>query len=128
MAIQGTVGEPFVVFASEARTATATSSVYRNPGTYRGVLLWIATTAITATPSVTFAIQDSSGVTDAFATVVASSAITAADVEAVLVVHPSVVDSANLSENGPLANQWRVLATHGDADSITYQVLAWPLK
>lgn len=128
MAVQGSVGEPITVFASAARTATTTSSVYRNPGTYRGVLLYIATTAITATPSVTFAIQDSSGVTDAFANVLVSSAITAADVEALLMVHPSVIDSANLTENGPLANQWRVVATHGDADSITYQVLAWPLQ
>lgn len=128
MAVQGSVGEPITVFSSAARTATATSSVYRNPGTYRGLLLFISTTAITATPSVTFAIQDSAGSTDAWATVLASSAITAADVEAVLVVHPSVVDSANLSENGPLANQWRVVATHGDADSITYSVIAWPLK
>lgn len=131
----GTPGAtPITVFASAARTATTTSAEVRVPGgvdgrgEYRGLVLLIDCTAIVSTPSVTFAVQTSSGPADAYAAVLTSAAVTAAG-STVLVVHPSVpTERANVLDQGPLESKWRVLATHGDADSITYSVTAYPVR
>lgn len=121
-------GSPITVFASEARTATATSSVHRIQGkNYRGLLLVIDCTAVTATPSVTFAIEAQNGQGDDFASVLTSSAVTTASTTTLIVAHPDAPDRANVAENTQMENKWRVVATHADADSITYSVLAYPL-
>lgn len=124
---------PIVVFESAARTATVTSSELRVPGgvggrgQFRGVVLIIDVTAVTATPSVVFSVEISLGPAgggDAYASVLDSVAITAVG-STVLIVHPSVPTArANVLSQGPFKAKWRVLATHGDADSITYSVTA----
>jgi len=124
--------KPITVFASAARTASATSETYKIPGgigngQYRGLLVVIDATALAATPSVVFNVQTSSGPADAMATLLASAAITAAGVTK-LVIHPSVTtEVANSTDQGPLESTWCVVATAADADSLTYSVTVFPL-
>lgn len=116
---------PITLYASAARTATpSATSVNRIQGNYRGLLVQIDCTAVTATPSVTFTVQDASP--DDWTTVLASAAVTAVGTTN-LICHPDAVDRANLSENTAMRSKWRLIATHADADSITYSVKAWLL-
>lgn len=108
------------IFASEARTATATSGTQLNKFN-TGVQLIVDVTAVAATPSVTFAIQGKDGVSGNWYTLLVSAAITGVGTT-VLRVGPGETDAANLVEGAHLPRVWRVLATHADADSITYSV------
>lgn len=123
-----TTPSTITVFASAARTATTNGDAFRIQGDgYRGLAIQITATALAATPSVVFTVQSfGSG---AWSTHLSSAAVTTAAPTTVnLVVHPDAADTANLSENTTLPKVWRIIATHGDADSITYSVLAWPLR
>lgn len=128
---------PVTVFASAARTATSTSSVFTLPGgltasgrgSATGLLVIIDCTALALTPSVTFALETSSGPADAFAAVLTSTAVTTADTTTLMVVHPDAPNNrANLVDQGPLESLWRITATHADTDSITYSVTAVYLR
>lgn len=115
-------GSSATVFASAARTATATSEVFSNSGC-RGVHLVIDVTAVTATPSVTFTLQGVSPLGGDTYTLLASSAITGTGTT-VLKVFPGATAAANAAANDTLPPLWQVTATHADADSITYSVAA----
>jgi len=108
------------VFASAARTATLSSATFNN-GNYRGLQLVIDVTAIAATPSVVFSIEAFDSLSGKFYTLLDSVAIVAVGTT-ILRVYPGLTDSANLIANDLLPFQWRVTATHADADSITYSV------
>ena len=118
---------PTTLFASAARTATATSSVFRRTGQARGFAIQVDCTASADTPSVVFTLQNRTTTNGGtWATVLASAAVTgAATVN--LIAHPDAADTANLSENTQTLDVWRVIATHADSDSITYSVKVWPL-
>ena len=125
---------PITVFASAARTATVTSSQVRSglagsgEGHTKGLALVIDVTAVTATPSVVFTLDVATG-NGAFATIATSAAMTTAATAACLVVHPDVAtDIANFADQGPMRTKWQLVATHADADSITYSVIAFPLS
>lgn len=114
------------VFASAARTASATSSPFRTQGAYAGLAVQINATASAATPSVVFTVQSSSdGVT--WATHLASAAVTGTGTTN-LICHADAADTANLSENSAFPSIWRVIATAADSDSLTYSVKAWVLR
>jgi hypothetical protein len=113
-------GQSFTVFASAARTSDPTAVDVSNPG-YRGVHLTIDATAITATPSIVFTIQGKDPVSGKFYTLLASAAVVGTGTT-VLRVFPGATASANVTANDTLPPLWRVIATHGDADSITYSV------
>lgn len=115
-------GEQVTVFASAARTATEASSVFQSNG-HRGAVIVIDATASAATPSVVFTVQGWSGVGDDYYTIVASAAVTGA-ATTVLRIYPGLTAAANLTVSDVLPTQWRVIATHGDADSLTYSVTA----
>lgn len=110
------------VFASGARTATPTPVDNSNDG-YRGVHLIINCSAITSSPSVVFTIQGLNPITGVGYTVLASAAIVGTGVT-VLRVFPGATASANVAANDCLPSAWRVIATHGNSDSITYSVAA----
>lgn len=119
------LASPTTLYASAARTASPTAmAAVRRPAGQRGFVIQINVTAVSATPSVVFTLQDMTN--DAWTTVLASAAVTATGTTN-LVVHPDAVDTANLSETDQTLDVWRVIATHADADSITYSVKAWPL-
>ncbi len=124
---------PITVFASAARTGSEDSTVVRSGlksgagGHTRGLALVIDCTAITSTPSVVFVLKVATG-GGAFATVATSAAVTSSGQAAVMVIHPGVAtDIANFADQGPMKTRWYVEATHNDADSITYSVIAFPL-
>lgn len=110
----------YTVFASAARTATHNSADFVTPYT-KGLHLVIDCTATSATPSVVFTLQGKDVTSGKYYTVLASAAITATGTT-VLKVHPALTAAANSVANDLLPRTWRVLATHADADSITYSV------
>ncbi len=124
---------PITVFASTARTATSTSSEVRSGlksgagGHTRGLALVIDCTAVTSTPSVVFTLEVATG-GGAYAVIATSAAVTTAGTAAVMVIHPDVAtDVANFADQGPMRTRWRLVATHADANSITFSVIAFPL-
>ena len=119
--------QPITVLASAARTATNTSAAFDGGGNlFRGLASVINATAETDTASVVFTVQHSNdGVT--WATSLAGAAVEAIGTQ-LLLIHPDVVETANITESSTaLAYKYRVLATHADADSITYSVKVFHL-
>jgi hypothetical protein len=108
------------IFASAARTATVNGDDILNDDA-RGVVVVIDCTAIAASPSVVFTIQGKDEVSGKYYTILASAAITGTGTT-VLRVYPGLTASANVTVSDVLPHTWRVIATHGDADSITYTV------
>ena len=108
------------VFASAARTATPTPYDGTNYNA-RGLHLTIDCTAAAATPSVVFTIQGKDALSGKFYTILASAAITGTGTT-VLRVYPGLTAAANTVASDVLPRSWRVIATHADADSITYSV------
>jgi hypothetical protein len=115
--------ETQVVFASTARTATHNSSTFANQIGHRGIELIIDCTASADTPSVVFTLQGYSPTGDDYYTILASAAVTAA-ATTILRAFPGATAANNTVANFQLPALWRVLATHADADSITYSVTA----
>lgn len=113
------------VFASAARTATHNSQDYINYGA-TGLALVIDVTAVTATPSVVFTIQGKDTLSGKYFTILDTAAITGTGTTRVR-VHPGMTASANVVVKDAMPRVWRVLATHADADSITYSVGASPI-
>lgn len=114
-------------YASAARTATPTpmDTAQNGPG-WKGLVVVIDVTAASATPSVVFTVQGYDPVSGKYYTILASAAITGTGTT-VLRVFPGSTVAANLAANDILPARWRVIATHGDADSITYSVSAHAL-
>lgn len=110
------------LLASAARTATV-SSVDQTNYNCRGVVIFIDVTAIAATPSVTFTIEGKSSLSAEYYTILTSAAVVATG-NTVLRAYPGLTAAANTVANDVLPRIWRVTATHGDADSITYSVSA----
>lgn len=105
-------------FASAARTAT--SSVSETVGSKGGVFI-IDVTAVSATPSVVFTINGVDPVSDSTWTILTSAAITSVGTT-VVKVYPGITAAANVAVSDILPEAVKVIATHGDGDSITYTV------
>lgn len=108
------------LFASAARTATVNGDDITNLG-WRGAHIVIDVTAIDATPSVVFTVQGKDRVSGKYYTILASAAITGTGTT-VLRIYPDLTAAANTVVNDVLPECFRVIATHADADSITYSV------
>ena len=108
------------LLASAARTATVSSAPQTNYNG-RGVRVFIDVTASAATPSVVFTVEVADPISGTYTAVLTSAAITGAG-HTVLRVYPGITAAANLAASDILGRTWRVTATHGDADSITYSV------
>lgn len=115
-------GPTVTVYESSARTATPTP-IDRTNTTARGVHIIIDVTATADTPSVTFAIQGKDSISGKYYAILTSAAITSTGTT-VLKIVPGITDSANAAVSDQLPHTWRVVPTHGDADSITYSVAA----
>lgn len=129
MATAVTLNHPATVtlFASAARTATATGTTqYNNEA--KGIILTVLSTAVTATPVVTPKIQYSpdNGTTWIDYLVITTAIGTAANFSYLIypVVDASADGAMTESFSLPLPRVWRLVLTHGDADSITYSVIA----
>lgn len=106
------------VFASAARTATATKTMACGS---LGGLFFINVTAASATPSVVFTIKGHCPISSTSYDILASAAITGTGLT-VLRVHPSLTAAANTIAKDMLPSAVSITATHADADSIAYSV------
>ena len=107
------------VFESAARTATHNSEDFVNDG--RGLVVTIDATAETDTASVVFKIQGKDPVSGTYRDILESAAITGIGTT-VLKVHPSLTAASNTVAKDMAPAIYRILATHADADSLTYSV------
>lgn len=113
------------VFASAARTATVSSSTIQVPAGIRGVRVFLDVTAISATPSVVFSIEVKDPIGGDWKTLLDSAAVTAAlTTPNLYTVYPGLTETAKVDASAHIGRLFRVTATHGDADSITYSAAA----
>jgi hypothetical protein len=108
-----------LVFQREARTATSTRTFSCSS---LGGLFFINVYAASATPSVVFTVKGNDpAYGDRSYDILASAAVTGTGLT-VLKVHPSLTADANKVAKDILPDSISVVATHADADSITYSV------
>jgi hypothetical protein len=115
------------IFPSEARTATHASrdlknSVENGGLNNVGLVLVVNSTAKVASPSVVFSIQGKDPASNTYYTILDSAAVVTSGTQIVMRVHPDLTASTNVTAKDMLPAVWRVVATHADADSITYSV------
>ncbi len=83
----------------------------------------INSTAIVASPAVTFTIERYNSLANVW-TAVLVSVVVATATNTVLVVGPALTEAANLKASTSVPLTWRVSAAVGDADALTYSVYA----
>lgn len=113
----------FTVLPSAARTATPDSQEfeYSGAGWPQGLVVVVDATAVALTPLLTVeiaAIDRASGKK----VVLLTSAVISTVSTVVLRVHPQLTAAANLIAKDNVPSVFRITATHGDADSITYSI------
>jgi hypothetical protein len=115
----------FTVLPSAARTATPTdTNEYELGGRARALTVVIDVTAVTSTPSTTFTIQGIDRTSGKTWTILASTAL-ASTGTVVLRVAPGITASANVSANDVVPPLIRIVASHGNANSMTYSVAGY---
>lgn len=115
-----------ILLASGARTTTQTLGPYFNPdtsGNVCGIEVAVDLTAFVTAASLTVTIEEYIEGKGAFVAVL-TSAVIAATGTTLLRYRPLAAEIANLSTNGHLGKQYRVVVTHGNANSHTYSVTA----
>ena len=106
------------LFSSVARTATVNGTDQVNKFC-KGIIFTVDSTAITSTPSVVFTLQGKDELSGKYYTILASAAV-ATVATTTYTVFPGAPATANVSANMQLPRTWRLIATHGNANSITY--------
>jgi hypothetical protein len=106
------------VFPSLARTATSTKTFHTKR---RAGFLFINVTAITASPSVVFTLKGHCPISNTSYDILTSAAITGTGMT-VLRVSEHLTAAANTIAKDMLPEAMSLLATHADADSITFSV------
>ena len=119
-----TRGVTFPVAESAAREATTTFGPFVNVHGARALLLIIESTAEVDTASVTFKIQGIDLATGVTWDILTSAAVTDGATSIVLRVSPDLTAAANLIAKDHVPYTWQVVATHADADDLTYQIQA----
>lgn len=117
----------FTVLPSAARTADPDTKEYRDLAKAVGLVLVIDVTAITSTPSITVKIQGVDIVSGKTWDILTSAAIATVSTT-VMRVRPGITASANVAVSDVLPPVVRVTVTHGNANSITYSVVAYTDK
>lgn len=113
---------PLTVLVSAARTATPDTQQFEILGhDARALHVIIDATAVTATPALTVTISGVDPLSGQVYTLLASTAIATVSTT-VLKVGPGLTAAANAAANDYLPRVFRITATHGDADSITYSI------
>lgn len=119
------IGEPdrpasYAVFTSVARTASPTPVEFRNVCS-AGIHVHVDVTAVTSTPSVIFAVEYFDEGTQAWIALLSGVAVATVSTKD-LWLFPGSAVSAGLTDNKFLPHRFRISATHGNANSITYTV------
>ncbi|PCJ26481.1 MAG: hypothetical protein COA94_05070 [Rickettsiales bacterium] len=112
--------QPQTLFTSAARTATIVSSVLSAEEVISSIFT-IDCTAVTSTPSVVFSIEGKDPLSGTFYNIIDSAAITATGTTTIQ-IGMNIIAAANIAANEMLPSEYRITATHGDGDSITYTV------
>lgn len=113
----------FEIYASAARTATPTAvtltaEMLKNA---RAIDFILESTEVTATPDVVVTIDGQDNESSAWYNLLTSASIATVSTN-ILRVGISLTNVANLVANCYIPDVVRFVATHGDADSITYSV------
>jgi len=111
----------FTVLASAARTASPDTQEFEVPFRHQALHLVIDVTAVAATPALTVTVAAVDRLSGQVVTILASAAISTVSTT-VLKIGQGLTAAANLVANDLVPNVFRVTATHGDADSITYSI------
>lgn len=111
----------FRVLASAARTVTNSTGIFRPPRDMRGIRIFIETTAA-STSSTVFSIEVKDNLNSQWHALVSSAAVTATG-RASLETGPGVAIIANVSTGRHVGSGVRVTATHGNANSHTYNIV-----
>ncbi len=114
------------VLVSAARTATINSADQKNIS-FTGCHIVIDMTAITATGSIVFELQALDALSGQYYGLLTSAAVTTVST-VVLKVYPGLTAAANLIASDGLPMDFRVVATHANAVSMTYSVSANMIK
>lgn len=116
--------ESKTLLASAARTATHNTDPQTNL-LHRGLHLIVNVTAFSATPSLVVTIQGQGPASGTWYNLLVGTAITDVTIGTppaayVYKVYPGIATVSGGAASDVLPHAWRVLFTHGDADSITY--------
>lgn len=103
-----------------ARIASIQSATLTNHSC-RGLHITLDVTAITATPSITLTVQGRDELSGRWYDILVGAAVTTVSTN-VYKLYPGITPVANVAVSDVLPRVWRVVITHGDADSITYSV------
>ena len=115
----------FVILPSAARTATPNSQLLIPSGAvYEGITVVVDMTAITATGTVTVAIDAIDPASGKNVNLLTSAAISTVSTT-VLKVHPNLPAAANTQAQAMLPTRVQITATHGNGVSMTYSIGAW---
>jgi len=118
--------ETIAVLPSLARTATVTGDDINNLLSC-GLHLIIDVTAVTSTPSIVPKIQGKDPISGKYYDLLIGAAITGTGTT-VLKFFPAATAVTNLAANDFLPRVFRVVMTHGNANSATYSISANMLK
>ena len=112
------------ILPSAARTATPNSQQFVIGRDFDGITVVVDMTAVTATGTVTVAL-DAIDPTSGKAINLLTSAALSTVATTVLKIHPSLAGVANVTAQNMIPGQVRITATHGNAVSMTYSIGAW---
>lgn len=112
-----------ILLASGARTTTQTLAGITNYELFDGVELCLDLTAFVTAAALTLTLEEFIPGAGAFVPVLSSSSITAVG-RTFLRMFPGAPEVANQARNGFMPRSWRVVITHGNANSCTYSVSA----
>ena len=118
---------PLTVYASAARTATPTAAEQEFGGLAKGIHVVIDVTAVTSTPSVVPTIDGFDALSTKWYNLLTGAAITATGTT-VLKIYPGIGTSPGAAASDVVPPRFRIVMTHGNANSITYTVAAIPLR
>lgn len=99
---------------------------FHDVGPFAGLIVVVDVTAISAAPSVVFKIQGYDSVSGKTWDILTSAAVVATGTT-VLKVFPGITTSANVAVSDVIPENIRIIATHGNTDSITYSVACYPV-
>jgi len=113
----------FNIAPSAARTTAYTSPVISNTDGFDGVRVFISATDEADTPSVTFSIQIQDPISNQWASILTSAAVTGTTTNPLhLTVGPGVASVSNVALGTYIGRKFRVISTPGDSDSLTYSI------
>lgn len=108
------------LFTSAARTGTQTGSTQSNRSA-KGLSIFFNVTAVSGAASVVLTVEIQDPVSLNWMAILTSAAIVTTG-QRRFVIYPGITPVTNFAVSDVIPRSWRVVVTHGTADSITYSV------